>query len=166
MYLFFDTETSGLPKNWQAPVTDLNNWPRLVQLAYLVYDADGNRVSEGNYIIKPENFTIPKDASKIHGITNERALKEGIDLEVVLLEFQDLVNKAKFLVAHNMSFDEKVVGAEFLRKKLIVCIVRRVAPTRTLYDVEPDAQDLQALQVSSEPQQTSPTAVLIKKLCT
>lgn len=124
MYLFFDTETSGLPKNWQAPVTDLNNWPRLVQLAYLVYDADGNRVSEGNYIIKPENFTIPKDASKIHGITNERALKEGIDLEVVLLEFQDLVNKAKFLVAHNMSFDEKVVGAEFLRKE-INCVLQK-----------------------------------------
>ena len=38
MYLFFDTETTGLPKNWKAPVTDLNNWPRLVQLAYLLYD--------------------------------------------------------------------------------------------------------------------------------
>jgi hypothetical protein len=36
MYLFFDTETTGLPKSWKAPVTDVNNWPRLVQLAFLL----------------------------------------------------------------------------------------------------------------------------------
>lgn len=44
MYLFFDTETTGLPKNWKAPVTDLNNWPRLVQLVYLYYDDNGNKI--------------------------------------------------------------------------------------------------------------------------
>ena len=58
MYLFFDTETTGLPKNWKAPVTDLNNWPRLVQLAYLFYDKNGNIISKGDHIVKPEGFTI------------------------------------------------------------------------------------------------------------
>ncbi len=33
MYLIFDTETTGLPKNYNAPLTDADNWPRLVQLA-------------------------------------------------------------------------------------------------------------------------------------
>ena len=42
MYLFFDTETTGLPKRWNAPVTDLENWPRLVQLAWIMYDDRGN----------------------------------------------------------------------------------------------------------------------------
>ena len=64
MYLFFDTETTGLPRNWKAPVTDLNNWPRLVQLAYLLYDNKGNKISGGDFIIKPNGFTIPTDASK------------------------------------------------------------------------------------------------------
>ena len=32
MYLIFDTETTGLPKNWKAPLTDFDNWPRMVQL--------------------------------------------------------------------------------------------------------------------------------------
>ena len=68
MYLFFDTETTGLPKNWNAPITDLNNWPRLVQLAYLCYDNEGNELSRGDFIVKPEGFTIPRDASRIHGI--------------------------------------------------------------------------------------------------
>ncbi len=37
-YVFFDTETTGLPLNWKAPVTELENWPRLIQLAYIVYN--------------------------------------------------------------------------------------------------------------------------------
>ncbi|OFX57988.1 MAG: DNA polymerase III subunit epsilon [Bacteroidetes bacterium GWA2_30_7] len=118
MYLFFDTETTGLPKNYKAPVSDLNNWPRLVQLAYLYYDKNGNKISGGDYIIKPEGFTIPKDASRIHGISTERALEEGEILSKVLLHFHELINEAETLVAHNMSFDEKIVGAEFLRAEM------------------------------------------------
>lgn len=76
MYLFFDTETTGLPKNWKASVTDVNNWPRLVQLAYLFYDKNGAKISGGDYIIKPVGFTIPADASRIHGITTERAIRK------------------------------------------------------------------------------------------
>lgn len=119
MYLFFDTETTGLPGNWQAPVTDVNNWPRLVQLAYLLYDNNGNKISSGDYIIKPEGFTIPIDSSRIHGISTEKARKEGKELFLVLQNFQVLVNQADFLVAHNMSFDEKIIGAEFIRNRMI-----------------------------------------------
>ncbi len=115
MYLFFDTETTGLPRNWKAPVSDLNNWPRLVQLAYLHFDENGNRISGGDFIIKPEGFKIPADASRIHGISNEKALKEGVLLSGVLQIFQNLIVDSEILVAHNMSFDEKIIGAEFLR---------------------------------------------------
>lgn len=115
MYLFFDTETTGLPKNWKAPVTDLNNWPRLVQLAYLQFDLFGNKISEGDFIIKPQGFVIPTDSSNIHGISQERALREGEDLFAVLNHFAALIGESETLVAHNMAFDEKIVGAEFLR---------------------------------------------------
>lgn len=115
MYLFFDTETTGLPRNWKAPVTDLSNWPRLVQLAYLFYDKNGNKISGGDYIIKPDGFVIPTDASRIHGISTERAIQEGKSILTVLQDFQSLIYQAEYLVAHNMSFDEKIVGAEFLR---------------------------------------------------
>jgi DNA polymerase-3 subunit epsilon len=118
MYLFFDTETTGLPRNWKAPVSDLNNWPRLVQLAYLYYDSIGNKISGGDFIIKPEGFTIPTDASRIHGISTERALREGQPIVTILQHFNSLIAQATFLVAHNMSFDEKIVGSEFLRNGL------------------------------------------------
>lgn len=118
MYLFFDTETTGLPRNWKAPVADLANWPRLVQLAYFFFDGDGNMLSGGNFIIKPAGFTIPAEAARIHGISTERAEKEGRDLQVVLGEFQEALGRADYLVAHNMSFDEKIIGAEFLRNNM------------------------------------------------
>lgn len=125
MYLFFDTETTGLPRNWRAPVTDLNNWPRMVQLAYLFYDSEGVEISGGDYIIRPEGFTIPANTSKIHGITTERALIEGKSLVTVLQQFEVLLEQADFLVAHNMAFDEKIVGAEFLRSGMMNSIGRK-----------------------------------------
>ncbi len=118
MYLFFDTETTGLPKNWKAPVTDLNNWPRMIQIAWILCDKNGNRIESENYIIKPENFEIPRDASRVHGITTEQAINEGENLEIVLNKFNDLVERSSYIVAHNISFDEKILGAELLRKRI------------------------------------------------
>ena len=118
MYLFFDTETTGLPKNWKAPVTDTNNWPRMVQLAWLAYDSQGNRLEAKDYIIRPEGFTIPIEASRVHGISTEKALTEGVELTTVLEEFAAQINNATHIVAHNINFDEKIIGAEFHRKDI------------------------------------------------
>ncbi|MFM8346831.1 MAG: exonuclease domain-containing protein [Bacteroidota bacterium] len=117
MFLFFDTETTGLPRNWQAPITDLDNWPRMVQLACLFYDDQGTRLAQEDFIIRPEGYLIPEDASRIHGISHARAMAEGVPLRVVLDRFSDLAARASVLVAHNMAFDEKIVGAEFLRSR-------------------------------------------------
>jgi DNA polymerase-3 subunit epsilon len=116
--LFFDTETTGLPRDWKAPVTRTSNWPRMVQLAWLQYDDRDNLISEGNYIVRPEGYTIPSDAAAIHGITTEFALENGLELSSVLAEFSTAVDGSKMLIAHNMDFDEKIVGAEYIRMRL------------------------------------------------
>ena len=125
MYLFFDTETNGLPKNWKAPVTNLTNWPRLVQVAWVTYDNDGNEIARNDHIVKPEGFTIPRAASEVHGISTARAIKEGVDLMMVLEEFHTQVKAAKSLVAHNIAFDQKIMGAEFLRNSMSNPIPRK-----------------------------------------
>lgn len=116
MYLFFDTETTGLPKNYNAPIEDLDNWPRLVQLAWQLYNKDGELVSEKECIIKPEGFIIPEQSSNVHGITTERAISEGVDLTSSLAKFSQAIEDSLVLVAHNINFDEKIIGSEFLRK--------------------------------------------------
>jgi len=118
MYLFFDTETTGLPRNYKAPLTNSSNWPRLVQHAWIITDEAGAELEKHEYIIKPEDFTIPYQATKLHGITTEQANTEGILLEIVLREFVSALNEAEVLVAHNFNFDSKILGAEFVRKKM------------------------------------------------
>lgn len=116
--LFFDTETTGLPKNFNAPASDLNNWPRLVQLAYIFQNIHGKVISQGNFIIKPDGYSIPAAASSIHGITTGRANREGKDLSDVLKKFNSLVIQSKYMVAHNINFDMNIVEAEFIRMKI------------------------------------------------
>ena len=118
MYLFFDTETTGLPRNSHASIKELENWPRVVQLAWLTYSNTGKLLSENDYIIKPEGFIIPNEATKIHGITTKKALVEGNDLSMVLAQFARDVKKTHLVVAHNIDFDEKIIAAEFLRKNI------------------------------------------------
>jgi len=118
MYLTFDTETTGLPADWKAPVTAVNNWPRMVQVAWLNHDAEGNLINKHSHIIKPEGYRIPHGAAKVHGITTERAAAEGEDLAEILQLFVDDVANAKYIIAHNMSFDEKIIGAELVRKSI------------------------------------------------
>ena len=118
MFLIFDTETTGLPKNWKAPLSDSDNWPRMVQLAWQLHGVKGDLLEVKNYIIRPEGYTIPFAAEKVHGISTEKAMKEGEDLKWVLEEFNRTLAKTKFLVGHNVEFDISIVGAEYLRKEL------------------------------------------------
>ncbi|MEC5394350.1 DNA polymerase III subunit alpha [Bergeyella sp. RCAD1439] len=116
MYLVFDTETTGLPNNFNAPITDSDNWPRMVQIAWQLHDENGDLVENQDYIIKPEGYDIPFNASRIHGITTKLAHEEGRDLAEVLAEFNQALQKAKFGVGQNVEFDYKIIGAEFHRK--------------------------------------------------
>ena len=115
MYLFFDTETTGVPRNYKAPLSDLDNWPRLVQLAWSLCDETGAELAGGEHIVRPDGFVIPAGATRVHGITTGRALSEGVALTEALDALIADMQRARLLVAHNMPFDEKIVGAEFLR---------------------------------------------------
>ncbi|MDZ4148928.1 MAG: DNA polymerase III subunit alpha [Flavobacteriaceae bacterium] len=115
MYLIFDTETTGLPKRYDAPVTDTDNWPRCVQLAWQLHENDGRLIAHKEYLIKPDGFIIPFDAETVHGISTELAQKEGVSLELAIQEFQASLVKTDFLVGQNLQFDVNILGAELHR---------------------------------------------------
>jgi len=115
MFLVFDTETTGLPKKWKAPLNDFDNWPRMVQLAWQCHDLQGRFLFAKNHVIKPDGFSIPDEVVKVHGISNEIANQKGIPLKEALIEFFEDVKKAKFIIGHNIEFDINIVGSELLR---------------------------------------------------
>ena len=116
MYLIFDTETTGLPKRFDAPITDTDNWPRCIQIAWQLHDAMGNCIESQDYLVTPEGFNIPYDAEKIHGISTELAQEQGVPLAEVLEKFNAVLQKTKFVVGQNVGFDLNIMGAEFVRE--------------------------------------------------
>ncbi|PQJ77438.1 DNA polymerase III subunit alpha [Polaribacter glomeratus] len=115
MYLIFDTETTGLPKSWNAPITDTDNWPRCVQIAWQLHDKMGNLIEHNDFLIQPDGYNIPYDAERIHGISTELAQEQGIPLKKSLALFNEALNKTKFIVGQNLNFDLNIMGCEFHR---------------------------------------------------
>jgi len=114
--LFFDTETTGVPKNYKAPMTDIDNWPRIIQLAWLVADLQGNVITTREVLIKPNGWIIPKADFWIrHGFDTDISLRDGRPLDEVMPEFVNDLQGCAWMVAHNLAFDHPIVGAEMIR---------------------------------------------------
>ena len=115
MYLIFDTETTGLPKKWGAPISDTDNWPRAVQIAWQLHDGMGALIDQQDYLIQPDGYNIPYDAERIHGISTELAQQNGSLLSDVLEKFNIALAKATYIVGQNLGFDVNIIGCEFYR---------------------------------------------------
>ncbi|MCB0477463.1 MAG: DNA polymerase III subunit alpha [Crocinitomicaceae bacterium] len=118
MYLIFDTETTGLPRDYNAPISDTENWPRCIQIAWQLHDEWGNLIEHKDYLIKPDGFDIPYDSERIHGISTELASEKGVDLSFALNEFLAVLQKTKYVVGQNIDFDINVMGCELYRSEM------------------------------------------------
>ena len=113
MYLFFDTETSGLPDKKQS--ASWEGQPHICQLGVIVADPNGRVKAEVNLLVRPEGWTIPAETSAIHGITQEDAEKYGLSIKGVLSIFGRLLTRSEMIVAHNLTFDLLMLEIEVER---------------------------------------------------
>lgn len=113
-HLLFDTEANGLPVDHHGHVSDVDNWPRMLQLAFVVFDDLGEEESRGSFLIRPDGFDLDPEAARIHGLTLEK-LNEGVPVSAALEAFAEAMLGADVLVAHNYTFDKGIVGSEFVR---------------------------------------------------
>ncbi|RIJ15995.1 3'-5' exonuclease [Henriciella mobilis] len=112
MFLFFDTETTGLP-NSRLPI-DHKDQPHIVQLAALLCDAEQRTLASFSLIVNP-GVPIPKQASDVHGITDEMARTYGISPKLAVDLFKQLYQRANMLVAHNIKFDVALISTAIAR---------------------------------------------------
>ena len=123
-YIAFDFETSGLPRgrrNIKVTHETLSNFDgcRAVSLSAARFSQRGRLIKTFDAIIRPDDFKIGEESVAIHGITNERALKEGRPFPEVFRDFMDFIGpRTKTLVAHNAQFDTSVLHSEILRHGL------------------------------------------------
>lgn len=115
-FLIFDTETTGLPKKYNARWDDLNNWPRLTQFAFILCNNKGEELEQFEGLIKPNNWTIPKEAFFINNnMSTERCEEFGFPIFDVLRKFQECLKICDYKVAHNINFDNPIVASEMIR---------------------------------------------------
>ena len=117
--LFIDTETSGLPKKWDVPPSQPNNWPYALQISWKIYTKEGNKVKEENHYINEDDFKITLSSIKIHGITKDFLSKNGQPRkEVMTLLANDLIYYKPMVIGHFLELDTDVTAAEFFRSAL------------------------------------------------
>jgi len=115
VYLFFDTETTGLPKKKHASMHKVANWPRIVELGWVLTDQQGAVIEEEGLLVRPDGFTVPAASTAIHGITTEQATEQGAEIREVLARFLGALEQSELICGHHISFDHRVVGAELSR---------------------------------------------------
>ncbi len=116
--LFFDTETNGLPQNYKLGVSATSNWPRLIQLGWIITNEAGNILKRNSQLICPQSFTIAAEVTRLTGITTEFARRDGVALADILQEFMADVASASLLVGHNVDFDRHIIGCELYRNSM------------------------------------------------
>ena len=114
--LFVDTETSGWPKDWRKSYAAEDNWPYVVQVAWIIYDRNGREIKAENHFISNDDFSISPTSQKIHGITREFLRTHGKDREGVLGILSDDLNRYQpLVVGYFTQLDYHVLSAEFYR---------------------------------------------------
>lgn len=124
VYLFLDTETTGLPKKRNADPMDFDNWPYVVEIAWLLTDEFGLQVSGDKYIVK-QNVKIPQEAIRVHHITNEDMNSKGVSPKVVYREFIEAVANCDYIIAHNIDFDLPILQCELYRNGFNVSLYEK-----------------------------------------
>ena len=122
LVLFFDTETTGLPRSRRAAPQQSALWPNVVQLSWIIYDiANQVSVDSQDLIIQlPRDAALPKESVAIHGITRARMNTKGVPISVALDAFEAAASRADLVVAHNLEFDLNVLKAELWRTRRAV----------------------------------------------
>lgn len=115
--LGFDTETSGLPL-FREP-SDHPDQPHIIELAAKLMDEDTRKVYGAmNVLIKPEGFTITQEITDITGITQEMAMRYGVPIVQALEMFVSMWQLADLRVAHNETFDNRIVRIALKRDEV------------------------------------------------
>jgi hypothetical protein len=118
MFLLFDLSTNGKPKNWKAHFTDTFSWPKLLHIAWLLYDKKGNLTEEGNCLINPLAMELDPTAMRLAGLDEEQLRTEGVEVKKALNEFCSVVEKSMYIFAFNLQYGENVILAELYRNNM------------------------------------------------
>ena len=128
--IVFDTETTGLPADQNAPISDSSKWPYIIQLSFMVFDTKTKEILEySDHIIQLDTTVdISPGSIAIHQITAQRSQAEGIPIQQALAHLADNMSEADVIVGHNILFDKRMLMVELTRNKMKNCLYKNGLP--------------------------------------
>ena len=118
---FITTETNGLHEDDPTDPIEKKHLYEYAHMAKLIYhqgiykNGKIKTTLKKSFLIKPEHYFFPKELTKINGLTHEKLVKKGDDLEEVMTEFFDDLKKSEIIVGHNLPFHMKTIMASMFR---------------------------------------------------
>lgn len=163
--LVFDTETTGLPTERNASIMDMQKWPHIVQLSYIVYDTETKQVVKmrDDLIKIPLDVEITPGSEAIHHISRVMCQADGIPIDVALNYFNKELENADLIIGHNISFDKRMIMVECkrlyksqkftvngvkkpeyctMKKSTELCIIKAVSQSGESYNKFPTLSEL------------------------
>lgn len=115
MYLIFDSSANGKPHSYKASHDDIFNWPRLIHLSWIVLGEDLKPINDVNHLVKQESIPVIADALEQHHLEAKDIEEHGKGIKEVLAEFTEAVKSCQYVFAHNLNYNEGIVGSEYYR---------------------------------------------------
>lgn len=117
--LFIDTETTGIPKRWNLPYSEITNWPSAVQISWLIFDENKNCIKKENDYVDENDLKVSSESFKIHGISKDFLKKNGQSRKSVLLQLsEDIKTYNPLIIGHFTEFDIHTLSSDFYRAGL------------------------------------------------
>jgi DNA polymerase III subunit epsilon len=110
MILAADVETSGLLVK-DKPLDDPSQ-PRIVQIGYVVHNADRREVYTQRSLLQPDGWEIAREAQAVHGYSTEECRRYGVHPAIALISLAAMLDTVRILCMHNAGFDLRMIERE------------------------------------------------------
>jgi DNA polymerase III epsilon subunit-like protein len=117
MYLIFDCSALAGKTDYKANFTETNAWPRLIHISWILLNSEYKPIGDADYIVDSKNFIIDDKSKEKAHIDDEDIAKKIMSVDEILDKFSESVEKAEYIFAHNLNYNENILGAEYVRNK-------------------------------------------------
>lgn len=140
MTLLFSTETTGDPIVPYPPIQETQNWPRLIRLAWVVCNDDGQLVRGFSFTISPEH--LGDEAGLLTSSELQDLKTKGHPLEKIVKKFLDDYDVCQTMVAHDLGRHYGVLAAEAIRvgARAKTRIEKKLCTKTQIDEIYPDDQ--------------------------
>ena len=111
MYLIYDCSSIAQPLDYKAPFSDTFQWPRMIHISWIVLDKEFKPVEDFDCIVKPEGFAVTDKILKRAKIDQNDIDTKAIEIEDILKQFNESVEKVEYMFSHNNKFNENSLRA-------------------------------------------------------